>query len=49
LKTFVRSRIADYKTPEWIFVEPRLPTNSVGKIDRAALGRAAAVRISGSA
>ncbi len=46
LKTFVRSRIADYKTPEWIFVEPELPTNSVGKIDRAALSRTAAERVS---
>jgi long-chain acyl-CoA synthetase len=34
LATFVSERIAAYEAPEWIWIEPTLPTNSVGKLDR---------------
>ncbi len=44
LGTFVSERIAAYKTPEWIWIEPKLPTTSVGKLDRHLLqGRAAQI------
>ncbi len=34
LTTFVADRIAAYKVPEWLWIEPSLPTTSVGKFDR---------------
>lgn len=45
LMSFVRARVADYKTPEWIFVEPELPITSVGKVDHSLLQRRAAERV----
>jgi acyl-CoA synthetase (AMP-forming)/AMP-acid ligase II len=42
LAEFVRERIAAYKAPEWIWVEPALPTTSVGKLDRHLLQKRAA-------
>jgi acyl-CoA synthetase (AMP-forming)/AMP-acid ligase II len=34
LAAFVRARIASYKAPEKVWIEPSLPTTSVGKVDR---------------
>ena len=34
LTAFVADRIAAYKVPEWLWIEPSLPTTSVGKFDR---------------
>jgi len=45
LLSFMRGRISAYKNPEWIFVESRLPTTSVGKLDRARLARTVAERV----
>jgi acyl-CoA synthetase (AMP-forming)/AMP-acid ligase II len=42
LAEFVRERIAAYKAPESIWIEPALPTTSVGKLDRHLLQRRAA-------
>jgi acyl-CoA synthetase (AMP-forming)/AMP-acid ligase II len=45
LAEFVRDRIAAYKAPEWIWVEPELPTTSVGKLDRHLLQQRAAALV----
>ena len=45
LAEFVRERIAAYKAPEWIWVEPELPTTSVGKLDRHLLQQRAAALV----
>ncbi len=42
LARFVRERLAAYKAPEWIWIEPELPTTSVGKLDRHRLQARAA-------
>lgn len=42
LADFIRERIAAYKTPEWIWIEPALPTTPVGKVDRHLLAQRAA-------
>ncbi len=44
LSHFIRERIALYKAPEWIWIEPSLPTTPVGKVDRHLLGERAAQR-----
>jgi acyl-CoA synthetase (AMP-forming)/AMP-acid ligase II len=44
LAEFVRDRIAAYKAPEWIWIEPRLPATPLGKLDRHLLQRRAAER-----
>lgn len=45
LVEFVRGRIAEYKAPEWIWIERTLPTTSVGKLDRHLLQQRAAERV----
>jgi acyl-CoA synthetase (AMP-forming)/AMP-acid ligase II len=44
LLQFIRERIALYKAPEWIWIEPSLPTTPVGKVDRHLLQERAARR-----
>jgi long-chain acyl-CoA synthetase len=44
LADFVRERVASYKAPEWIWIEPSLPTTPVGKLDRHVLEQRAAER-----
>ncbi len=39
LDAFLRQRLANYKIPKQIWLEPALPTLPVGKIDKAALRR----------
>jgi acyl-CoA synthetase (AMP-forming)/AMP-acid ligase II len=42
---FAAQRIAAYKVPEWVWIEPELPTTSVGKLDRHLLQTIAAERV----
>lgn len=44
LIAFVAARIAAYKVPEWVWIEPSLPTTSAGKFDRHRLQTQAADR-----
>jgi long-chain acyl-CoA synthetase len=44
LAEFVRERIAAYKAPEWIWIEPQLPATPLGKLDRHLLQQRAAER-----
>jgi long-chain acyl-CoA synthetase len=48
LRNYLAARIAAYKVPEWVWIEPSLPTTSVGKFDRHLLQERAAARTASS-